>query len=203
MDDYFALVGVPPEQQVPLAGTYLKDQAAIWYLTFKSKWGPDTHPTWGNFCHALQAAFSPPNHINNIMDQWAKVHQTTSVHDYAQRFQSILLQPPPNATTPFATLDHFIRGLKPKTQLEVRLRDPSSLQEAIQLADRFDLAYMPPKATTHLQWPTNPPKAEPMEPDTIATHTLAPIWTHPSLALLRSRSCSSKELAFDAGSLVT
>ena len=35
-------------------------------------------------------------------------------------------------------LDKFIRGLKPKTRIEVELRDPKTLDEAYRLADRFD-----------------------------------------------------------------
>jgi hypothetical protein len=35
-------------------------------------------------------------------------------------------------------LDKFIRGLKPKTRIEVELRDPKTPDEAYRLADRFD-----------------------------------------------------------------
>jgi hypothetical protein len=35
-------------------------------------------------------------------------------------------------------LDKFIRGLKPKTRIEVELRDPKTPEEAYRLADRFD-----------------------------------------------------------------
>jgi hypothetical protein len=35
-------------------------------------------------------------------------------------------------------LDKFIRGLKPKTRIEVELRDPKTSDEAYRLADRFD-----------------------------------------------------------------
>ena len=35
-------------------------------------------------------------------------------------------------------LDKFIRGLKPKTRIEVELRDPQTTEEAYRLADRFD-----------------------------------------------------------------
>ena len=35
-------------------------------------------------------------------------------------------------------LDKFIRGLKPKTKTEVKLRDPTTLLEASKIADRFD-----------------------------------------------------------------
>ena len=35
-------------------------------------------------------------------------------------------------------VDKFIRGLKPKTRIEVELRDARILEEASRIADRFD-----------------------------------------------------------------
>jgi hypothetical protein len=40
--------------------------------------------------------------------------------------------------TESSKLDKFIRGLKPKTRIEVELRDPKTCSEAYRLADRFD-----------------------------------------------------------------
>jgi hypothetical protein len=39
---------------------------------------------------------------------------------------------------PVHLLDKFLRGLKPKTRMELELKDPQTLAEAIRLADRFD-----------------------------------------------------------------
>jgi hypothetical protein len=49
-------------------------------------------------------------------------------------------------------LDKFLRGLKPKTRMELELKDPQTLTEAIRLADRFDsIVYrktVPPNPST-------------------------------------------------------
>jgi hypothetical protein len=164
MTDYIQLAGVPEEHQVRLAGTYLKDHAAVWFLTFKNQWVDKQLPTWHDFELALRTAFMPPNHIQSVMDKWAGIKQTSSVHNYVEAFQALLMQLPHNATTPIATLDRFIRGLKPKTELEVRLRDPATLDEAIRIADRFDTIYRPtvaPNSRAQHHWTTTAPHAPP------------------------------------------
>ena len=40
-------------------------------------------------------------------------------------------------------LDRFIRGLKPRTRMEVTMRDPPTFDEAVKLADRMDSLYTP------------------------------------------------------------
>jgi hypothetical protein len=47
-------------------------------------------------------------------------------------------------------LDKFIRGLKPKTRIEVELRDSQSTDEAYYLADRFDCIIYSTKEITFL-----------------------------------------------------
>jgi hypothetical protein len=180
MTDYIHLAGVPEQHQVRLAGSYLKGHAAVWFLTFKNNWVEEQLPAWHDFELALRTAFMPPNHTQHIMDQWARIKQTTSVYNYVKAFQALLLQLPSEATTPTITLDRFIRGLKPKTALEVRLRNPATLEEAIQIADRFDCVY---SATTtpnnHQPHHWNPPMppastATPMELDTVHTRPSMP-----------------------------
>src|SRR5437667_1374295 len=47
-------------------------------------------------------------------------------------------------------LDKFIRGLKPKTRIEVELRDPRTPDEVYRLADRFDRIVYGTKSTSFL-----------------------------------------------------
>ena len=79
-------------------------------------------------------------------------------------------------------LDKFIRGLKPKTRIEVELRDPKTTDEAYRLADRFDRIVYGARNTSFLTQnynrysPTsnananmNTDYAEPMQIDTLRT----------------------------------
>ncbi|GAQ93650.1 hypothetical protein KFL_017600010 [Klebsormidium nitens] len=40
-------------------------------------------------------------------------------------------------------LDRFVRGLKPRTRMEVTMREPSTFDEAVKLADRMDSLFTP------------------------------------------------------------
>ena len=71
-------------------------------------------------------------------------------------------------------LDKFIRGLKPKTRIEVELRDPRTPDEAYRLADRFDRIVYGAKNSSFLTEnynrysPTaNTSYGEPMQIDTL------------------------------------
>jgi len=80
--------------------------------------------------------------------------------------------------TPRQVLDKFIRGLKPKTRIEVELRDPTTTEEAYRLADRFDRIVYGAKNTSFLvsnynryepQPTNNAYYGEPMQIDALRT----------------------------------
>ena len=56
---------------------------------------------------------------------------------YVHEFRALRLQLP---TTEDEALDKFVRGLKFQTQRELLIRGPTTVDEAIQLTDRFDTA---------------------------------------------------------------
>ena len=90
-------------------------------------------------------------------------------------------------------LDKFIRGLKPKTRIEVELRDPRSTEEAYRLADRFDRIVYSTKGTAFLTQRTSynqqyqPTSAyatvgtygEPMQIDALRTRLMNQAWKPP------------------------
>src|SRR5438045_1441288 len=78
-------------------------------------------------------------------------------------------------------LDKFIRGLNPKTRIEVELRDPKTPEEAYRLADHFDRIIYGVKSTSFLTQNynrytstsnsnTNADYGEPMQIDTLRPH---------------------------------
>jgi len=58
------------------------------------------------------------------------------VQDYATEFRSLLLEIP--GMQEEEKIDRFIRGLKDNIRMEVELREPADLNEAIKIADRYD-----------------------------------------------------------------
>ena len=73
-------------------------------------------------------------------------------------------------------VDKFIRGLKPKTRIELELKDPQTLDEAFRLADRYDaIVYRRNFNTEENDYNANKPtfvpevEGEPMQIDALQT----------------------------------
>jgi hypothetical protein len=84
----------------------------------------------------LKQAFQPPNHHQHLRDSWFKLKQTGSVAQYVHEFRALRLQ---LMTSDDEALDKFVRGLKFNTRREVMIRNPDTVEEAIRIADRFDM----------------------------------------------------------------
>jgi hypothetical protein len=88
--------------------------------------------------HNLRIA--PPNEDRRLQDEWTNLRQHGSVFEYVSILATLAMQI--NGLSQPQILDKFIRGLKPKTHIEVELRDPQTTAEAYRLADHFDrIAY--------------------------------------------------------------
>jgi hypothetical protein len=119
--------------------TLLDGEAAIWFRYHFPESCANTL-TWETVRDSLRTYFTPANKLQRLEDEWFTIHQVTSVPEYTARFSSLAMELASNGQQiPDAMLIHnYIRGLKPRTRLELQLKDPKSLAEAIQLADRFD-----------------------------------------------------------------
>ncbi|ODQ51497.1 hypothetical protein SAICODRAFT_8798 [Saitoella complicata NRRL Y-17804] len=84
----------------------------------------------------LMKYFAPVNAARALRDEWHGSRQTTSVGEYVTRLNNLRIQIPEIRDIEF--LDKFIHGLKPKVRLELELRNPQTLDEAIMIADRYD-----------------------------------------------------------------
>ena len=59
-----------------------------------------------------------------------------TVAEYISRFCNLVMQLSEQSS--LMLVDKFIRDLKPKTRIELELKDPKNLDEAFRLADRYD-----------------------------------------------------------------
>jgi Ty3 transposon capsid-like protein/Zinc knuckle len=135
IDRYMTLTGMPPYKQVMYASTLLRGEAMLWY---RSKY-ETTDPAslaWADVRRELREYFAPPNQDRRLNDEWAQLRQEGTVYNYVSKLQALAMQM--TGLTDAIKLDKFIRGLKPKTRIEVELRDPKTTDEAYRLADRFD-----------------------------------------------------------------
>jgi Ty3 transposon capsid-like protein len=132
---YMAFTGMEPSRQVLYASTLMRGEAMLWFHSNYENIDPSLL-RWSDVAARLRSYFAPPNQDRRLNDEWALLRQETTVYDYDSKLQALAMQMP--TLTEAAKLDNFIRGLKPKTRIEVELRDPQTTDDAYRLSDRFD-----------------------------------------------------------------
>ena len=95
-----------------------------------------TMPTWDKFEDLLVEKFKPVNAIKVARDKLISLKQTGSVKAYNDLFLGTILKI--LTISKEEQLDQYIRGLKEKIHVKVELHEPSTLKEAIHIADRYD-----------------------------------------------------------------
>ena len=175
VNSYFALTNIQPPYIYHYLNTLFVGEAAIWFRYHYPETVASTL-TWDQVCQNLRSFFIPPNKDRRLQDQWAQLHQLTSVSDYIAQFCSLAMQLPTQQDS--IMIHKFIRGLKSKTRMELELKDPQSLSEAFRLADRFDSIVYQQKFNTFIDKPSVKPtvnfqyeSGEPMQLDTFRTMT--------------------------------
>jgi Ty3 transposon capsid-like protein/Zinc knuckle len=148
VDQYFILTDMPTYKQGPFVSTLLRDEALLWFRSNYENWDPDTPLTWDILRAAMRQYFAPPNEDRRLQDEWANLKQYGTVFEYVSVLTALAMRIPGLSQTQI--LDKFIRGLKPKTRIEVELRDPRTTDEAYRLADRFDRIVYGTKTTSFL-----------------------------------------------------
>ncbi len=84
----------------------------------------------------MREYFASPNEDRRLQDEWANLKQYGTVFEYVSMLTALAMRIPGLAQTQI--LDKFIRELKPKTRIEVELRDPKTPDEAYRLTNHFD-----------------------------------------------------------------
>lgn len=132
---YFLATGIEDQiAQVNLASTLLRGNAALWFI---SHYSADARPeSFEALTRALTDQFGDKDAVKKARDQLCALRQTKSARVYTNKFRQLLIQIPDIGDSD--VLDKYIRGLKMDIQKEVWLKNPSSLDEAIQLAERVD-----------------------------------------------------------------
>jgi hypothetical protein len=172
VNSYFALTNAKPPHVYHYLNTNFTDEAAIWFR-YHYREDQATTLTWEEVRTALRSFFTPPNKDRRLHDEWAQLRQTTTFAEYVGSFYKLGMQLP--LMEPTHLLDKFLRGLKPKTRMELELKDPQTLAEAIRLADRFDsIVYrktvpLAPSTPSHSHEYEN--GGEPMQIDAMRTKT--------------------------------
>ena len=134
-EEYLKFTKANEEDAVIFAGSLLIGAAASWWASFRP-----THPqlAWKDFVAALRKEFQDFNIQKRARDHLAELCQRNrSVQKYAQEFREIMRELPHMHEED--RIDHFTRKLKnAEIRKEIDLRSPATLDEAINIADRYD-----------------------------------------------------------------
>src|SRR5688572_17119433 len=124
------------KQAIPFVAEGLREAALIWYQNMCAQGGPPRD--LDIFTLAITHAFQPVNHQQLLRRQLRALRQTGQVQKYVYKFRNLMGQ--------IANMDkmdkvmHFVDGLKLATQVEVNYNMPRTLEMAIEIAIRYDMA---------------------------------------------------------------
>lgn len=124
---------------VTFAAAYLRDSALNWWLQVSRDAAEGRAPaldTWAKFKAAFVARFTPISPEVSAREELDRLCQTGPVSAYATAFTSLMLELPHMDEAD--RVHRFIRGLKPAVRMEIRLRQPKTLADAIELALQAD-----------------------------------------------------------------
>jgi hypothetical protein len=132
MKQYIELQQNDPDHSIRFAATFLQGNALLWWRNLRS----NIPSTWDAFSFALTQEFQPIDATRAARNLLADLTQTHSVAEYTAAFRILALSIPD--LSPAETLHRYIFNLKPKTRMEVEIRNPRNLEEATHIANLYD-----------------------------------------------------------------
>jgi hypothetical protein len=94
------------------------------------------YASWDEFKKAFIARFTPVDPEVDARERLDRLTQTRSVFAYAQEFNTYMLELPHMDEND--RIHRFIRGLKPEVRIHVKLQQPTTLHDAVELAIKAD-----------------------------------------------------------------
>ena len=127
-EQYFEFKGIIPQQRVQLASFHLEEIALQWHRWFMTYRGP---LTWEEFTKAILLRFGPTDY-EDPSEALTRLKQTSTVTTYQEAFEK-LSHRVDGLPEPFLK-GCFIAGLREEIRLDVKIKQPRSLAEAIGVA---------------------------------------------------------------------
>jgi hypothetical protein len=164
-EEYYQIVNLNENEWVKYTAVSLEGDAKAWWRDS----GLNLTSSWQEFRQAFIDYFTPPDTTSAARMELSKLKQgKLSVADYTTKFRRMArLIPSMDRET---TLFLYTHGLESDTSREVRLRQPTTLDEAIKLATIIH-NILRPVAPTAVVAPAAPvaqqPTAEPMDLDSL------------------------------------
>ena len=138
VDNYLQLLGGDDDMQVAYVGTLLQGAAQLW---FQRENNAGRRPrTWTQLAESLCDRFGNPTKADYAQSQLSSMRQgkNESAHDYSLHFEAVLDKIPAYEESWVKNI--FIWGLHSNIAQEVNMKNPRSLNRAMELAKRADVA---------------------------------------------------------------
>ena len=139
--EYLAAYRVCGAEAVNVAASFTDGIAKQFWRMKKEEFSFSSPELLGDlecFFDLIRNRFFPSDFVQVLRDKLENLRQVKSVHEYASKFESLLLQMPRNSFSEGDMMDKFIRGLKREIRKNVLIADKQSLSEVIQCAERVD-----------------------------------------------------------------
>ena len=141
-EQYFEACGVPENKQVPIASTLLEDGAVAWWRQHKTSWPVLTVVEriqwWPQFKQALHKQFTPVTEKQVARERLYCLKQLDSVQTYTALFRQLTFDIDDLGEAD--KLHLYIHGLQGAIKVQLALREPNTLEEAMATAERVDVA---------------------------------------------------------------
>ena len=158
---YLTILGLlDTAHAIPHAVSFLIGAARTWWRAQEASGSPPT--TWAAFKASFLEAFQTIDAERMARDRMENLKQRASVTDYANQFSGVLLEVP--EMHPADAVYRFVRGLKPQIRLHVELQRPTTVNDAIRLAQAADSALYFTRPTYPVNRPTPPPAYQGPQP---------------------------------------
>ncbi|XP_038982115.1 uncharacterized protein LOC120110620 [Phoenix dactylifera] len=172
VEQYFLVYEIPREEKVTLASYHLEGRANRWWRWLRNLYAREENPLgWTEFMDEFLKQWGPSPTINHH-GQLAKLKQEGKVHDYIDQFRQ--LQTMVEGWSEEALLGTFVVGLKPWLSKEIKLKQPTKLQEAMRMAEIMDQNTFHDRRPTKESSNHKDSKPLPMKPQKSATTTSKP-----------------------------
>jgi hypothetical protein len=116
-----------------IASYHLRGAAQTWYYTLEQDEGG--MPPWERFRDMCLLRFGPPIRGSGLAEL-GRLPFTTSVQDFADRFQTLACHAP--GVTARQRAELFVGGLPDHIRVDVKMRDPQDLQMAMYYARAYE-----------------------------------------------------------------
>ncbi len=145
-DQYFDVYDIPRADRVTLASFHLEGRASRWWRWIRALYEKEGRRLgWTAFMDEFMKQWGPSPVVNHH-GQLAKLKQEGKVQTYIDEFRQ--LQTMVSGWSDEALLGTFIDGLKPWLAKEIKLKQPTRLQEAMRMAEILDQSYNPERRPT-------------------------------------------------------